>query len=421
MPWPGTAAVVISPVFVMKGTWHGKKRLCSNEVEMISPFLSGQDEWSPRVLWANANQSFQGSVVLGLGFTISEEESQNLIKKDPKNAEVLHPYLNGDDLNSNPTQKPSRWVINFFDWPVARDATGIWESASEKERKAFFNVGHVPIDYPERVVKDFVDLYKLLDEKVRPERQRLDEKGEYVLRRPLPIRWWQYADKRPALYHSIGRGASFARHPEGWETFKKPSKVIVVSLVQSYLKFCLVPNDAVFAHKLAVIVCENVFPVLSSLIFNVWARSTSSTMGFGINFSPSDSYETFPFPVTISSALGELGEKYDALRRQIMTSRNIGLTALYNLFHNPAEKDAELEEMRKLQREIDEAVRDAYGWSDIDLGHGFHEVGYLPANDNVRYTISEPARIEILKRLSALNRQRWEEEEAAGLHKKGKK
>ena len=77
--------------------------------------------------------------------------------------------------------------------------------------------------------------------------------------------------------------------------------------------------------------------------------------------------------------------------------------------------------MRKLQREIDEAVRDAYGWSDIDLGHGFHEVGYLPANDNVRYTISEPARIEILKRLSALNRQRWEEEEAAGLHKKGKK
>jgi hypothetical protein len=119
--------------------------------------------------------------------------------------------------------------------------------------------------------------------------------------------------------------------------------------------------------------------------------------------------------------LESLGAQFDVLRRQIMTSRNIGLTALYNLFHNPAEKDAELEEMRKLQREIDEAVRDAYGWSDIDLGHGFHEVGYLPANDNVRYTISEPARIEILKRLSALNRQRWEEEEAAGLHKKGKK
>lgn len=68
-----------------------------------------------------------------------------------------------------------------------------------------------------------------------------------------------------------------------------------------------------------------------------------------------------------------------------------------------------------------QAVRDSYGWQDIDLDHGFHEVGYLTANDNIRYTISEPARIEILKRLAALNRQRWEEEEAAGLHKKGKK
>ena len=104
-----------------------------------------------------------------------------------------------------------------------------------------------------------------------------------------------------------------------------------------------------------------------------------------------------------------------------MISRTIGLTALYNLFHNPVEKDAELEEMRKLQREIDVAVRDSYGWQDIDLGHGFHEVGYLPSNDNVRYTISEPARIEILKRLAALNRQRWEEEESKGLHKKAKK
>ena len=75
----------------------------------------------------------------------------------------------------------------------------------------------------------------------------------------------------------------------------------------------------------------------------------------------------------------------------------------------------------RMQREIDIAVRDSYGWQDIDLEHGFHEVGYLPANDNIRYTISEPARIEILKCLSALNRQRWEEEEAAGLHKKGRK
>ena len=111
-------------------------------------------------------------------------------------------------------------------------------------------------------------------------------------------------------------------------------------------------------------------------------------MGYGINFSPTDSYETFPFPVNNEETLKNLGMSFDSARQFLMTSRTIGLTALYNLFHNPAEKDAELEEMRKLQREIDVAVRDSYGWQDIDLDHGFHEVGYLPSNDNVRYTIS---------------------------------
>jgi hypothetical protein len=44
---------------------------------------------------------------------------------------------------------------------------------------------------------------KIVKEKVKPERQRKNEKGEYVLRRPLPEKWWIYADKRPALYSTI--------------------------------------------------------------------------------------------------------------------------------------------------------------------------------------------------------------------------
>lgn len=422
MPWPGTAAVVVSPVFMRKGVWDGVKHLNGENVSVISPYLSSQDEWSPRVLTANAGQAFQGSVVLGLGFTMSEDEAKCYMATDSKNAEVLFPYLNGDDLNSSPEQKPSRWVVNFFDWPLDRNAEGLWASSSDRQKKDFYNIGHVPSDYPGKVVSDFPELYNVLDQKVRPERQRVDVNGDYVLRRPLPIRWWQYADKRPALYHTIGRGDCFARHPNGMELLPKNSRVVVTSLVQSYLKFAIVPNECVFAHKLGVITREEWFPILTSLIFNVWARKTSSTMGYGINFSPSDSYETFPFPFSPLPQLESLGEQFDEHRRKIMLLRQIGLTSLYNLFHNPSETDAELEEMRLLQREIDIAVRDSYGWQDIDLEHGFHEVGYLPANDNIRYTISEPARIETLKRLSALNRQRWEEEEKAGLHKKkGKK
>jgi len=65
---------------------------------------------------------------------------------------------------------------------------------------------------------------------------------------------------------------------------------------------------------------------------------------------------------------------------------------------------------------LDKAVAFAYGWSDFDLGHGFHAT-----KQGERYTLSEPARRTVLDRLLALNHQRYEEEEAAGLHNKGAK
>lgn len=63
--------------------------------------------------------------------------------------------------------------------------------------------------------------------------------------------------------------------------------------------------------------------------------------------------------------------------------------------------------------ELDQAVAAAYGWADLDLGHAFHETP-----QGLRYTISEPARREVLGRLLALNHERYEAEVKAGLHKK---
>ena len=70
-------------------------------------------------------------------------------------------------------------------------------------------------------------------------------------------------------------------------------------------------------------------------------------------------------------------------------------------------------ELRNLHRQLDNAIRDAYDWSDLDLGHDFHEVETLAENDRVRYTIIPTARKEILKRLLALNHQRAAEQAAA--------
>ena len=65
---------------------------------------------------------------------------------------------------------------------------------------------------------------------------------------------------------------------------------------------------------------------------------------------------------------------------------------------------------------MDHAVAAAYGWTDLDLGHGFHET-----KQGVRYTLSEAARREVLGRLLKLNHERYAEEVAQGLHDKGKR
>ena len=76
-----------------------------------------------RRLLANAGLSFQGSNILGLGFTMEPAKAQRLLADDPRNAEVLFPYLNGQDLNSHPECAASRCVINFHDWPEERART----------------------------------------------------------------------------------------------------------------------------------------------------------------------------------------------------------------------------------------------------------------------------------------------------------
>ena len=152
--------------------------------------------------------------------------------------------------------------------------------------------------------------------------------------------------------------------------------------------------------------------VLLSSIYQDWAWKLGSRLGATtLRFSPSDCFETFPFPPKERITDIKLGDSYIDLRNTLMHEIPVSLTDIFNMLHNSQVTSNKIEILRQLQKQIDEAVRDAYGWNDIDLEHGFHAVSYLPDNDNIRYTISEPARIEILRRLAQLNRQRWQEEQ----------
>ncbi|HEY0319441.1 MAG TPA: hypothetical protein VGC66_00570 [Pyrinomonadaceae bacterium] len=423
-PWPGKAAVVTSRIHLIKGDWHGECTLSGLKVRFISVFLSDQEEWSPNPLKANAGKSFIGSYILGLGFLLSEEEAHFYLDLSQTNAEVLFPYLNGDDLNTSPNQKASRWIVNFWDWPLSRDREGNWSTASEKEREVWLREGQVPSDFPGRVADDFPEILKLVEERVKPERQRKNKDNKYALRKPLPQRWWQFADKRPALYHAIGRGRSFWNHPENWNASDRFFKrVLVRALNSKHHTFAFISAAQVIDQTLNVFAIDDDydFALLSSEIHGSWFYKQGSSLGASAypRYIQTDIFLTFPAPDSdevTRSELTALGIRLGQVRRTLMDSFNIGLTRLFNRISNPSDKDSLIQELRNLHTQIDETVATAYGWNDLALGHGFHEVPYLPENDQVRFTISESARKEVLRRLAELNLVRFEAEVALGLH-----
>lgn len=108
--WEGSANLEVAYVWLRQGNWLGEFVLDDKVVDGITAFLTnpGKAIGNPHKLVANQNKSFQGSNILGLGFTMLPEEAQALIQKDAKNKDVLFPYLNGEDLNSRPDQSSSR-------------------------------------------------------------------------------------------------------------------------------------------------------------------------------------------------------------------------------------------------------------------------------------------------------------------------
>ena len=126
--WPGDAAVVVSVLHVTKGAFAGDRVLDGVAAENITAFLfHAGGHADPVRLEANAGKSFQGSIVLGMGFTFDDtdkkgvtsplSEMKRLIEADPHNSEVIFPYIGGEEVNTSPTHAHHRYVINFADFP----------------------------------------------------------------------------------------------------------------------------------------------------------------------------------------------------------------------------------------------------------------------------------------------------------------
>jgi hypothetical protein len=371
MAWPGDATLEIAKIWLMRGQWRGDCTLDGKRVEGINTRLAEQSgtmgSGLPERLNHNLGKCFIGSYVLGMGFTMRPEQAMRLISDDPRNADVLFPYINGDDLNSSPSQTANRWVINFFDWPL------------EKAEK-----------YPECL--------QIVRERVKPERDRLIGRNEMSTRRGTS--WWRYAGEAKHLYEAIS----------------DLGRVLVRSRVSNINSIAFLPVRMVYSDQIVVFAFEDYhhFAVLQSAFHTVWLEAYSSTLRTDVRCTPGNAYDTFALCHT-SKHTAKIACTYYEHSQKSMMERNEGLTRTYRRFHTDSESSSDIQKLRELHVEMDNAVATAYGWSDLGLGHGFHET-----KQGIRFRISESARREVLSRLLKLNHERYAEEVAQGLHEKRK-
>jgi hypothetical protein len=440
--WPGVAAVVVSVVHLHKGTYSGVKLLERRPVEQITAFLfaNGGHE-DPKQLAANAGKSFVGSYVLGMGFTFDDSSPadedtpgipspiatmERLIAENPKNVDVIFPYIGGEEINSSSTHAHHRYVINFGE-------------RSEEECR-----------------REWPELMAIVERKVKPDR-RVNNRESY--RRY----WWQYAEKRGELMDAT----------------KDKKCVMAISRVTNYLLLALLDSGCVFAESTVVLPFGDArsMSAIQSRVHEQWALFLSSSLEERLRYGPSDCFETFPLPLALLESnandpaheatrknLDAIGERYYQFRAELMVANNEGLTSTYNRFHDPAETSAGLQELRRLHGEMDQAVLQAYGWSDVSTACGFG-LDYLDIEDDAqlpdelqeridsgelffwesgdaldfqgqlqaygaisgrrklpwRYRWPDAVRDDVLARLLALNAERYEEEVRLGLHSKGAK
>ena len=311
---------------------------------------AGAEQSDAAKLTANAELSFQGSIALGMGFTLTPEERDHLIAKDPRNAERIFPFLGGKEVNTSPTQSFHRYVINF---------------------------GQMSLEEAEA----WPDLIAIVREKVKPERLRLPPKNAW--NKDVACRWWQFGAGRLGLYAAIA----------------PLKRCLVTARVTKHLCFSFQPTNRILNEKIVAFPSEHftLFAILQSRLHEPWVRLLSSTLKTDLNYSASDCFETFPFPDVdpraVFAQLEAIGEELYETRARYMTEREVGLTTTYNRLKDPSWDEADIRKLRTLHEAVDKAVLDEYGWGDL----------------RVPPYCSEPSRAfeaEIVERLYALNRTR---------------
>jgi hypothetical protein len=369
--WPGAAAVSVSVVALGKGRPQNAaipRRLDDVVVNAINSHLrAGAERGDPFALGANIGHTYTGVRISGAGFLLTGEERGQVLLDDSRNLAVIAPYLGGEEANSDPRQEPHRFVINFGRRTL--NEASAWPGLLRRV---------------ERLVKPLRDA-------VRENVGKGGHGKKY---------WWQFVDRCDPLYEGLS----------------SCSRCLVAANVSKHLVFSWQPTGRIFANSLCVFALDSssAFAVLQSRVHEVWSILHCATIKEDQRYNPSRAFDTFPFPQPDPStpiiALEAIGERLYATRASYMVDTNQGLTKTYNALKAAACDEPRILALRRLHEELDRAVLDAYGWTDVAVPP------FCPASPD-QQRAQEQFQDTVIDRLFVLNAQRAEEEGRLGAAK----
>jgi hypothetical protein len=323
MPWPGSVAVLIAVLHFGKGRVGTERRpkLNGRRVDHINSRLrAGAERDDPVELAENDGFALVGCFLRGEGFILSPEQAEAHLLAHPEDHDIVRPFLTGSDLNGEPDGAPTRFVISF-------------EDRTLEEAKA----------HPAALA--------LLEERVRPVREQLKNKGDIDHRK----HWWRFANTRAELRQQL-------RNVDKALATARVSKHVAVSFMDAHA----VPSEQVVVFPLSSCTA---FGILQSRVHETWVRLLAGSRGEGIRYSATECFANFPFPAPSPAAphpeIEEAGAALLEARADYQRREQIGLTDLYNRLHDPRCVDESVAELRRLHEQLDRAVVAAYGWQDV--------------------------------------------------------
>lgn len=364
MPWPGAASVDISIVCFRKGDWNGVRNADGIDCSRIGPRLEPEltNVWEPKAL-PNEIFSFEGANnSKGLAFVITDASPWfELLRNESQS--LLRPYITGDDITSSALNRIERWALDIAD----RDLDEIRST------------------WPEA--------YRFLMEEGLPTRTAAALKSY----KGLIDRWWQFWNHRADLMRRLRRNETF----------------VAFSKVTKYPICMPAPSDWIYTNKVLLIEesRSDFYTICLSSLFREWVEAFSGGKLEGrLQLSITESVNKYPLPVLDVSEEGKIASAvFNKLAVQYSSENGCGLTEVMNAVHTPANTDATFVELRNLLANVDAQVAAAYGWTDIEISYDFREFAGGSVNDPWRWALSEDVTDELMRRLTDLNRQRFEE------------